>query len=96
MYEGTLGGSRICIKRLREYTKDGSQEPMKVCSSAFASCLPPLTRLAEVLPRGRYVETLETPKYLTPPGYHYHSPPTHLELDVRWGPTRLHQKILRC
>ena len=37
MYEGTLGGSRVCIKRLRSYTKYGPQKAMKVRSAASPS-----------------------------------------------------------
>ena len=37
MYEGTLDGSRVCIKRLRAYTDDGLQNATKVRPAAFLS-----------------------------------------------------------
>ena len=32
MYEGTLDGSKVCIKRVRMYTRDDPQEAIKVRS----------------------------------------------------------------
>jgi hypothetical protein len=58
---------------------------------------PPLSmRFADLLPRGRDVETLDTPKYSTPSGCHHRALPTHFELDVWRGPAGLHQEELRC
>ena len=34
MYEGTLDGSRVCIKRVRVYVKDSRQKGAKVCSDS--------------------------------------------------------------
>ena len=34
MYEGTLDGSRVCIKRVRVYVKDGKQKGAKVRSDS--------------------------------------------------------------
>ena len=31
VYEGTLDGSRVCVKRTRVYTKDGPEKATKVC-----------------------------------------------------------------
>jgi hypothetical protein len=31
VYEGTLDGLRVCIKRIRVYTKDSPEKAMKVC-----------------------------------------------------------------
>ena len=31
VYHGTLGGSRVCIKRVRVYTNDDPQQAAKVC-----------------------------------------------------------------
>jgi len=50
----------------------------------------------DLLQRGRNVETLETPKHLTPPGCHYISPPTRFKLDVWWGSSGIYQESLRC
>ena len=32
VHDGTLGGSRVCVKRVRVYIKDGPQKATKVCS----------------------------------------------------------------
>jgi len=37
VYKGTLGGSMICIKRVRVYTGEDPQKAVKVPSAAFAS-----------------------------------------------------------
>ena len=42
------------------------------------------------------METVDTPKYLTPPGSHHHSPSACLELDARWGLARIYQEERRC
>ena len=39
-------------------------------------------RLVDLLPRGCDVETLDTPKHLTPAGRYPYTPPTRFELDV--------------
>jgi len=31
VYKGTLGGSSVCVKRIRVYTSDGPQKAIKVC-----------------------------------------------------------------
>ena len=43
MYEGTLGGSRVCIKRMRVYLNDDPNKAAKVRFDAV--CSPSLTRL---------------------------------------------------
>jgi hypothetical protein len=49
-----------------------------------------LTKFTGLLPRGRYVETLDTPEHPTPTGHYDHSLPAYFELDVGWGPAKLH------
>jgi hypothetical protein len=69
---------------MRMYTQDGPKKAVKVCRRH--NCLPHhlLTELTDLLPRGRYVETLDTPKHPTSTGYYDHSIPAHFELDVGW------------
>ena len=66
VYYGSLDGSRVCIKRMQVYMKDGPQKAVKV---HYWRCrfprLPPLTKSAGFLSRGCNVETVDTPKYLT-------------------------------
>ena len=91
MYEGTLGGSKVCIKRVRVY-EDGPQKATKVCySRRHSPCSPSLTELTDRLPRGRNVETLNTPKYSTAVGYHYHPLPARFTLYVWWRPSGIPQ-----
>jgi hypothetical protein len=93
VYRGTLDGSRICVKRVRVYARDG---PGKATKARYwrrrSPCLPPLTKLTGILPRGRDVETLDTPKYFTSTRHYDHPLPAHFKLDVGWGPTRLHRE----
>jgi len=97
VFRGTLNGSRVCIKRMRVYIKDGPEKAAKVCYRLRCfPRLPSLTKLTDLLQRGCNVETPETPKHLTPPGCHYLSPPTHFELDVWRGPAGIHQEIPQC
>ena len=51
---------------------------------------PPLTKLTDLLPRSRNMETLETSKHSTLTGCHHRSPPAHFGLDVWRGPARVH------
>jgi hypothetical protein len=51
-----------------------------------------LTELTDLLPRGRDVEALDTPKHPTPAGYYDHSPPAHFKFDVGWEPAGLHRE----
>jgi hypothetical protein len=53
---------------------------------------PSPTRLTGLLPRGRSVETLNTPEHRTTPGCHSHSLPAYLRMDVWWAPTKLYRK----
>jgi len=39
VHKGTLNGSRVCVKRIRVYTRDGPQKAAKVC---FTTPVPPL------------------------------------------------------
>ena len=85
VYEGSLDGLRVCIKRVRVYAHDGLQKATKVRFRCRRfSCSPSLIQLADLLPRSRNMETVDTPEHLTLAGHHYRSPPTHFGLDVRW------------
>ena len=91
MYEGTLGGSKVCVKRVRVY-EDGPQKATKVCySRRHFPCSPSLTKLTDLLPGSRNVETLSTPKYSTAAWYHYHPLPARFALYVWRGPFGIHQ-----
>ena len=78
VHKGTLDGSKVCIKRVRVYARDGPQKTARVCHWRRSLSRPSLTKLADILPRGRRVETLDTPKHSTAAGYHHHSLPTNL------------------
>ena len=96
MHEGTLDGSRVCIKRVRVYQDD----PGKATEVCYLRCRSPcslsLMKLAGLLSRGRNVETPESLKNRTPTAYYHHSPPAHFGLDVWRGPTGLHQEAPPC
>jgi len=87
VYKGTLDGEKVCVKRVRVYLKDDSQRATKVC---YRHCRPSrslsLTKIPDLLPRGRNVETPDPPKYCTAARCHHHSLPAHFELDGRRGP----------
>jgi hypothetical protein len=91
VYEGTLRGSKVCVKRIRVYSKDGPKIATKVCYRCHHfPGLPLLTRPTDPLPGGRGVEALETPKHRLPPRYHFHSTPAYIRVDVRRGSHRIH------
>jgi len=91
VYHGVLDGSRVCIKRVRVYYRDGPGKATKVrYRPNHLPCSPSLTEPVGLLPRGRGVEALDTSKHLTPPRCHCRSPPTHFELDVWRGPAGVH------
>ena len=93
VYRGTLGGSMVCVKRVRMYTQDGPHKAIKVCYRRRCfPCLPSLTKITGLLPRGRNLETPGTPEYLTAPRCHYHTPPAGFELDARRRPVGIHRK----
>ena len=35
VYEGFLGGSKVCVKRTRVYTKEGPEKATRVCYKRF-------------------------------------------------------------
>ena len=91
VYEGTLDGSRVCIKRIRMYNPDGPQKAARVrCRRRRFPCSQLLTEPTDLLSRGRDVEALETPKYPIPTGCHYDFLPARFELDARRRPARIH------
>ena len=91
MYEGTLGSSKVCVKRVRVYA-DGPQKATRVCySRRHSPYSPSLTELTGLLPRGRNVETLNTPQYSTAAGYHHHPLPARFTLYVWRRPSWIHQ-----
>ena len=83
VYRGTLDGSMVCVKRMQVYTGDDPRRAAKVRINAVASPALSITKSADLLPRGRNVETLDTPKYLTPAWCYYQPLSTHFNLDVR-------------
>jgi len=96
VYEGTLGRSRVCVKRVRVYTRDGPEKTAEACFCCrHFSCLLPLTKLIDLLPRGRDVETLDTFKHRAAAGYYYHFIPAHFELDAWRKLAGVHREALQ-
>lgn len=91
VYQGTLNGSRICLKRVRMYTQEVAQ---KTLEARGWTSLPPvsLTGFTDLLPGGRNVETLKSSERLTLSGCHCLSLPAHFELDVRRGSAGVHKE----
>jgi hypothetical protein len=85
VHQGTLNGSRVC-------TEDDPQKAVKVRTGAAASPTPSITGSADLLSRGRNMETFDPPEHFTPAGCHYRSLPIRNELDVWWTPAGLHQE----
>jgi len=76
VYQGTLGGTTVCVKRVRAYVRDGPEKATKACYRYhFLPCPSSLTKPADLLQGGRDVETLGTPEYRTSAGRHYRSIP---------------------
>jgi len=92
VFRGVLEGSRVCVKRVRVYTRNGPQKTAGVCRRLRRlPCSLSLTILADLLSRGRDMETLDAPKY-PPTTRHYHnSPPTHFRVDAWRGLAGVHQ-----
>ena len=64
VYRGTLDRSDVCVKRVRMYSKNGTDKPKKVCFRGHLSpCLHWLIKPVGLLQRGGDVETLEASKY---------------------------------
>ena len=95
-YEGTLNGSKVCVKRVRVYTKEGPEQVTKVCYQPhhFPRLLS-LTSLTDPLPGGCGVETPDTPKHRPPPRYNLHSSPACFRMDAWWGSDRAHREAPR-
>ena len=97
VYRGTLGDTKVCIKRVRAYTRDGPEKAIKVRYRCHClPCSPSLTKPVDLLQGGGDVETFETPEYRTPTWRHYRSIPAHLGVGVQRGPTGLHPDEPRC
>ena len=91
VYEGSLDGSRVCIKHAKAYVQSGPQKAARVRYRRHrVPRSPPLTKPIDLLSRSHNVEKLETPKCSTATRYHYHSLPTRFESDVRQGSARIH------
>jgi len=83
VYQGTLDGSRVCIKRIREYIMDGPEKAAKVrYQQHHLARWPRLTKPADLLQRGCDVETLDTPEHCAPTWCYYRSLPACFNLDV--------------
>ena len=94
IYEGTLNGSKVCVKRVRIYTKEGPEKATKVRNRPYHfPRLLLLTSLTDPLPGGCGVETLDTPKYYPPPRYDFHSSPARFRMGFRWGSDGAHQEV---
>ena len=55
--------------------------------------LPVLINLADPLPGGRSMETLETSKHRPLPRYHFHPPTSYLRMDAQRNPDGIHQEL---
>ena len=94
IYEGTLNGSKVCVKRVRIYTKEGPEKATKVQYRHHLFPYPQvLTRLTDPVPGGCGVETLDTPKHRPSPRYDFRSSPARLRMDFRWGSDGAHQEV---
>ena len=97
VYEGTLDGLRICVKRIRVYTQYGSQKAARVrYRHLLFPRSPSLMGPTDLLPGGHNVETLKTPKHPIPTGCYYHSLPAHFELDVWRRSAGIRQEEPQC
>ena len=93
MHEGTLDGSKVCIKRVKVYTQDGPQKAARVRHRCRHFPRPlSLTKPTDLLSRGHNVETPDTSEHCTPTGRHCFPLPAHLDLDVRRGPAGIHRE----
>lgn len=82
VYEGSLNGSKVCIKRIRVYTK---YDPKTFTKVSYVHCRLTLLhhqRNPGTLPGSCDVETLDTPKYPASPGRYSWPAPAHFALDA--------------
>ena len=85
IYEGTLSGSKVCVKRVRIYSKEGPENVTKVRHRPrYILCLHSLMGFTDALQGSRGVETLGTPKHRPPPRYHFLSSPAYFRMDAWW------------
>ena len=92
IYQGTLDGEDVCVKRVRVYSKDGPKQATKVRHRRhFSPYRLLLTRHTDSLPGSCGVETLGTPKHRFPPRYYPQTSPTHIRVDVWRGSDGIHQ-----
>jgi len=79
----------------RRSTKECQSTLSKQSHSTFVITNETYT-LADLLPRGRNVEALNTSKHSATVRCHYHPFPAYLELDARRGPTGISQGEFWC
>lgn len=93
IYEGTLKGSKVCVKQARISSEVSLQAAQKVhhTTSQFVGCRF-LTDHTALLPRGNLVETPNSPKHCSLPGYHCYSLEAYFGLDAWRRPDRVRQK----
>ena len=83
VYEGFLGDSKVCVKKLRIYSNDKEEKAKRVCFWCCC-CFFPLAHLTKpggILSGSNIVETLGTPKRRPSHRNHHHSIPTNFGLD---------------
>ena len=81
VYEGTLGGSKVRIQRVRIHPERDHRK-VHVCPDATFPCSEALMNLADLLPSGRYAETPHTSEH-RPACWCYNRPlPVHFGLDA--------------
>ena len=97
IYEGTYGGSRVCIKKLRIVSASDSglatKGDTRRCHCRYTSVLMILT---DALQRSVAVETTETSQYRPICGCNHPTLPNRVGMDAWWRFDNLHQFEHRC
>ena len=81
VYQGTLDGSNVCVKRLRVYAGDDQSQASKVCRRCYFS-FRSSWRISstDILQGGGNLETLGPPKHSTPTGCHNRTLPADFQI----------------
>ena len=94
VFEGKLGSSKVYVKRVRVYARDGPQKAGKVYHIASFHTI--AKESVDPLPRGCNVETFGTQKYCPSSRHHHGSSPTHLKMDGRGRSEGIYRKTSKC
>lgn len=96
VYEGLLNDSKVCVKRLRIYSAEGSKDAERVRYKHYHLSLLPLTKRVDLLSGGCSVETFGASKHRPPPGCHRCPLPIGFCLDGWRGIVTIHQYTSGC